>query len=106
MTGSIIFNFTTNGNGELLRERVKGVVQDPAELAAMLFVIFSLASLAQLVVGKLIDRFPLKNIYMPIVLAAGAAVPDRLAGRRTGRCSSRRSPSCCWCSAPSRSPTP
>src|SRR5918994_2043836 len=68
VTGSIIFNFTTNGNGELLRERVKGAVQDPAEIAMMLFVIFSLASLAQLVVGKLIDRFPLKNIYVPIVL--------------------------------------
>jgi hypothetical protein len=68
VTGSIIFNFTTNGNGELLRERVKGAVQDPAELAMMLFVIFSLASLAQLVVGKLIDRYPLKNIYVPIVL--------------------------------------
>jgi MFS family permease len=68
VTGSIIFNFTTNGNGELLRERVKGAVQDPAELAAMLFVIFSLASLAQLVVGKLIDCFPLKAVYMPILL--------------------------------------
>ncbi|HYX01367.1 MAG TPA: MFS transporter [Reyranella sp.] len=68
VTGSIVFNFTTNGNGELLRERVKGVVQDPAQLAAMLFVIFSLASLAQLVVGKLIDRFPLKAVYMPILL--------------------------------------
>jgi len=68
VSSSLIFNFTTNGNGELLRERVKGAVQDPAELAMMLFVIFSLASLAQLVVGKLIDRYPLKNIYVPIVL--------------------------------------
>jgi MFS family permease len=68
VAGSIIFNFTTNGNGELLRERVKGAVQDPAELAMMLFVIFSLASLAQLVVGKLIDRFPLKTVYLPILL--------------------------------------
>ncbi len=34
----------------------------------MLFVIFSPASLAQLVVGKPIDRFPLKKIYVPIVL--------------------------------------
>jgi MFS family permease len=68
VTGSIIFNFTTNGNGELLRERVKGAVQDPAELAVMLFVIFSLASLAQLAVGKMIDRFPLKTVYVPIVL--------------------------------------
>lgn len=68
VTGSIVFNFTTNGNGELLRERVKGAVQDPAELALMLFVIFALASFAQLVVGKMIDRFPLKAIYVPIVL--------------------------------------
>jgi MFS family permease len=68
VTGSIVFNFTTNGNGELLRERVNGAVQDPAVLATMLFVIFSLASLAQLVVGKLIDRFPLKTVYLPIVL--------------------------------------
>jgi MFS family permease len=68
VTGSIIFSFTTNGNGELLRERIKGAVQDPAELAVLLFVIFSLASLAQLVVGRLIDRFPLKNVYWPIVL--------------------------------------
>lgn len=37
-------------------------------LAVMLFVIFSLASLAQLVVGKLIDRYPIKNIYLPMVL--------------------------------------
>ena len=68
VTGSIVFNFTTNGTGELLRERVKGAVQDPAELALMLFVIFSLASFAQLAVGKMIDRFPLKSIYVPIVL--------------------------------------
>ena len=69
VTGSIIFNFTTNGNGELLRDRVQGVVQDPALLAGMLFVIFSLASLAQLIVGKLIDKYPLKNIYVPMLLA-------------------------------------
>ena len=68
VTGSIIFNFTTNGNGELLANRAKAIAQDPAMLATMLFVIFALASLAQLVVGKMIDRYPLKNIYLPIVL--------------------------------------
>ena len=68
VTGSIIFNFTTNGNGELLSMRAQAIAADPAVLATMLFVIFALASLAQLVVGKLIDRYPLKNIYLPIVL--------------------------------------
>jgi MFS family permease len=68
VTGSIIFNFTTNGNGELLAIRARSVAENPAMLATMLFVIFSLASLAQLVVGKMIDRYPLKSIYLPIVL--------------------------------------
>ena len=68
VTGSIIFNATTNGNGELLKESFKGVVENPLALSAMLFMIFGLASLAQLLVGKLIDRYPLKNVYLPIVL--------------------------------------
>jgi MFS family permease len=68
VTGSIIFNATTNGNGELLKDRFQGVVEDPALLGLMLLVIFTLASLAQLVVGKLIDRYPLKYIYLPIVI--------------------------------------
>ena len=35
----------------------------------MLFGVFTVASLAQLVVGTLIDRYPLKTIYLPILLA-------------------------------------
>lgn len=65
---SIIFNFTTNGNGELLKERIQGVVQDPAALAGALFMVFALASLAQLVVGRMIDRYPLKRLYLGIVV--------------------------------------
>jgi hypothetical protein len=33
----------------------------------LLAVVYTLASLAQLVVGKLIDRYPLKWVYLPIV---------------------------------------
>jgi MFS family permease len=29
ITGSLLFNFTTNGNGELLRERLTGIVPSP-----------------------------------------------------------------------------
>jgi hypothetical protein len=70
-----------------------------------LLVIFSVASLMQLVVGALIDRYPLKNVYLPILLCQ---VPLFLlasqarwlgAGRVHDRCS--------WssCSAPFPSPT-
>lgn len=67
VTGSIVFNATTNGNGELIKDRFKGLIEDPATLALMLGLVFTLASLAQLVVGKMIDRYPLKTIYVPIV---------------------------------------
>jgi MFS family permease len=69
VSSSLIFNFTTNGNGQLLTERLRGVVDDPATLGALLAAVYTLASLAQLVVGKLIDRFPLKWVYLPIVAA-------------------------------------
>jgi MFS family permease len=69
ISGSLIFNFTTNGNGRLLAERLAGIVDDPATLGILLAVVYTVASLAQLVVGKLIDRFPLKRVYLPIVAA-------------------------------------
>ena len=68
-TSSMIFNFTTNGNGAFLADRLTGIVQDPATLGVLLALVYTIASFAQLVVGKLIDRFPLKWIYLPIVAA-------------------------------------
>ena len=69
VTGSLLFNFTTNGNAQLLAERFRGLVEDPAELGAMLAAVYALASLAQVVMGRLIDRFALKPLYLSIVLA-------------------------------------
>lgn len=82
VSGGLIFNFTTNGNGQLLGERLRGVVEDPAALGMLLAVVYTLASFAQLAVGRLIDRHPLKRIYLPIV---AAQVPlFLLASRATG----------------------
>ena len=67
VSSSLIFNFTTNGNGQLLRERLLGIVEDPATLGVLLAVVYTIGSLAQLVVGKLIDRYPLKWVYLPVV---------------------------------------
>jgi MFS family permease len=80
ISSSLIFNFTTNGNGHLLTERLRGVIDDPARIGILLAIVYTIASFAQLVVGKLIDRYPLKWVYLPIVamqvplflLAAGA----------------------------------
>ena len=69
ISSSLIFNFTTNGNGQLLAERLRGLIDDPATLGVLLALVYTIASLAQLVVGKLIDRYPLKWVYLPIVTA-------------------------------------
>ena len=69
VSSSLIFNFTTNGNGQLLSERLRGIVEDPATLGVLLAMVYAIGSLAQLVVGKLIDRYPLKWVYLPVVAA-------------------------------------
>jgi len=67
-TASLLFNFTLNGNAQLMTERFRGIIQDPAVLGALLATIYTIASLAQIVVGRLIDRMPFKwlNIWMAI----------------------------------------
>jgi MFS family permease len=68
-SGSLLFNFSTNSNYELLSERLRSILQDPARLGALLALTYSAASFAQLVVGHLIDRMPLKRLYLGVVSA-------------------------------------
>ena len=69
VTGNLIFNFTTNGNSQLLTEAFRGVLEDPAVLGALLALIYTIASFAQLVVGNLIDRVAFKPLQLWICLA-------------------------------------
>ncbi len=68
VSGSIVFNFTTNSNGEMLKARIEELAANPWLLSLVLFSVFTVASLAQLVVGALIDRYPLKTVYLPILI--------------------------------------
>ncbi|WP_297723607.1 MFS transporter [Limnohabitans sp. Rim8] len=68
ITSSVLFNFTTNGNGQLVTERFRDVMQDPAALGVVLAVVYAIASLAQVVVGHLIQRFALKKFFMFMVV--------------------------------------
>jgi MFS family permease len=69
VTGSLLFNFTTNGNAQLMNERFLGVLEDPAMLGILLAIIYTVASLAQIVVGRLIDSMPFKplQIWMSVI---------------------------------------
>ena len=67
-TGSLLFNFTTNGNAELLRERFAGIVTDPARLGLLLAGVYTVGALSQVVIGQLIDRFPLRRIFIGVIV--------------------------------------
>ena len=78
VTGGLIFNFTTNGNGELLKTRLPLLLEQPALMGTLLAVVYGIASLAQVVVGRLIDRMPMKTLMIgimamqPLLFAAAA----------------------------------
>lgn len=66
-TGSLLFNFTTNGNTQVLTERLSSILNDPTQIGSLLFLVYLLASFSQLVVGKLLDKVNLKKLYLWIV---------------------------------------
>jgi MFS family permease len=67
ISSALLFNFTTNGNGQLLRERFAGIVDDPAVLGALLAGVYVLGAFTQVGVGLMIDRYPLKQLFASIV---------------------------------------
>lgn len=71
ITSSILFNFTTNGNGELLKARLPILAEQPAMLGLLLAVVYAFSSLSQLGVGRLIDRFPIRNVMLGIIACQG-----------------------------------
>jgi len=64
---SLLFNLSTNGNGQLLRERLAGIVEDPALLGTLLACVYVIASFAQVAIGLLIDRYPMRRVYLAVV---------------------------------------
>ncbi|MDH4391239.1 MAG: MFS transporter [Aquabacterium sp.] len=67
-TAGLLFNLTTNGNAQFLSERLQGLVNDPATIGLLLAGVYALASVSQVVVGRLLDRVPLKRLQLGIVL--------------------------------------
>jgi len=67
-TTSLLFNFTTNGNAQLLADRLQGLVSDPSTLGILLAAVYAIGSLAQLVVGRLLDRVAVKPLFVAILL--------------------------------------
>lgn len=73
-SASLLFNFSTNSNFELLSDRFRGILQDPAQIGVLLALVYTAASLTQLLVGHLIDRVALKTLWIGIVAAQAAVL--------------------------------
>ena len=77
-SASLLFNFSTNSGYELLTDRLQVIMQDPAKIGLLLAIIYTVASLTQLLVGHLIDRMALKTLWLCIaatqVLLLGTSV--------------------------------
>lgn len=69
VSANLLFNFTTNGNGQLMLERFRGIIEDPAALGMLLAAVYAIGAFAQVVVGRLLDRVAIKPLFIGIVLA-------------------------------------
>jgi predicted MFS family arabinose efflux permease len=67
-TTSLLFNFTTNGNAQLLADRLQGLVSDSSTLGMLLSAVYAIGSLAQLVVGRLLDRVAVKPLFVCVLI--------------------------------------
>src|SRR5690606_5982271 len=45
-SGSLLFNFSTNSNYELLTDRLRAILQDPAQIGLLLALVYTAASMA------------------------------------------------------------
>ncbi len=66
--GSAIFNMTTISMPKLFSERLGDFASSGTEVGFWVAVVFTLAALAQLIAGKMIDAFPLRSIFLPVAL--------------------------------------
>jgi len=69
VSANMLFNFTTNGNGQLMIERFKGIIEDPAALGMLLAAVYAIGAFAQVIVGRMLDRVAVKPLFLTIVLA-------------------------------------
>jgi MFS family permease len=66
-SGSLLFNFSTNSNFELLSDRLGALTLQPAQIGTLLALVYAVASVTQLLVGHLIDKHSLKRLYVGVI---------------------------------------
>ncbi len=65
--GGLIFQATTIALPKILSERLSTLIENPSEIGIVAAIVFALAALGQVVVGELLDRYPIRRIYLSVV---------------------------------------
>ena len=66
--GTLIFNATTNVLPKVFEERLGALAPSLSQVGMWVFVVFVVASIAQVLTGMLLDRYRLKPIYVVAVI--------------------------------------
>ena len=65
--GGVIFNATTVAMPKVFDERLRALTQTTLGIGVLVSLVYAFAAMAQLVVGYLIDRHPLRSVFVPVV---------------------------------------
>ncbi|HEX6956344.1 MAG TPA: MFS transporter [Ferrovibrio sp.] len=66
VTGGVVFNAATVSLPKLFDERLLGLTQSSLGVGALVCAVYIAGAVAQLIIGKLVDRFSLKAIFVPL----------------------------------------
>lgn len=65
--GGIIFNATTISMPKLFDERLRTLAQTTTGIGTLVAGVYLFAAMAQLLVGRMLDKYPLRNVFLGIV---------------------------------------
>jgi len=68
VASSIAFNSVTVALPKIFQERLAHITTDTAELGVIAFLVYLFGALAQYIAGRLLDRYSLKNVFLPLAL--------------------------------------
>jgi MFS family permease len=64
--GGVIFNSTTVAMPKVFDERLQSLVSTTLGVGVLIFFVYAIAAMAQLIVGYLIDRHPIRNVFVTV----------------------------------------
>lgn len=78
VSGGVVFNAATIALPKLFAERMHDLIGTPVGISLLVFVVYLAGAMAQLIIGRLVDRYTLKQIFVvvsflqaPCLLLAG-----------------------------------